>query len=250
MLFFHYFTTQNPAKHPITMFSIEHILFLIIFMSIITLGLSQLKKCNIKQIHYVEKILSSLLVTGELIYIIWAYYECPYPLYTEVLPLHLCSICFFLSAFAIFLDNIHLRKFIAINGLLGGVVAMIYPATIANAFPVISYRTIYFFISHSLIVFISIMQFKQINTLTIKDLRFNMIILSFFLALSIFTNYYLHTDYLFVGVPPTIGIIRIIYNFVGLWFYLPTAIILFSIVEALLIFIFNKVQKIIITHTY
>lgn len=246
MDFLHYYSIDNPSIQPFQMFSIHHLIFLFTVVLIIGLGLYSLKNCQKKKLYLIEKIIATSLIIGEQLYTIWIMFVCPYPIYTEILPLHLCSICFYLSAVAIFLDNEKLRKFIAVNGLFGGIIAMCYPANISGIFPTLSYRVIYFYISHTMIVFISLLQLKQITCLKIKDVRFHMTLISIFLTLAIFINYFLHTNYLFVGFPSTIGFIQIVYNIVGLWLYLPTAIVIFTMIEIILILILKKVQKVLI----
>lgn len=246
MEFLRYYSINNPSIQPFQMFSIYHLIFLFIVVLIIGFGLYSLKDCQKKKLHFIEKIIVTSLIIGEQLYTIWIMFVCPYPIYTEILPLHLCSICFYLSATAIFLDNEKLRKFIAVNGLFGGIIAMCYPTNISGIFPTFSYRVIYFYISHTIIVFISLLQLKQITCLKIKDVRFHMTLISIFLTLAMFTNYFLHTNYLFVGFPSTIGLIQMVYNVVGFWLYLPTTIIIFTMIETILIFILKKVQKTLI----
>ena len=140
MDFFGYYTIDDPAKHPFMMFSTTHLLFIILIICCIYLGLKISKDYPEEKIKKIEKIVSASLIFGEFIYYIWNIFKCPYPIFTEILPLHLCSICIWTSFLAFWLDNEKLRHFIAVNNMLGALIALCYPATVARS------------IKHSLIV--------------------------------------------------------------------------------------------------
>lgn len=47
------------------------------------------------------------------------------------------------------------------------------------------------------------------------------------------------TDYLFIGMPPALGFVRIIYEMVPLWLYLPVAVTALCLIETAAIVILN-----------
>ena len=98
MDFFGYYTIDDPAKHPFMMFSTTHLLFIILIICCIYLGLKVSKDYPEEKIKRIEKIVSASLIFGEFIYYIWNIFKCPYPIFTEILPLHLCSICIWTSS--------------------------------------------------------------------------------------------------------------------------------------------------------
>lgn len=245
MDFFGYYTIDNPAKHPFMMFSTTHLLFIILIICCLYLGLKVSKDYPEEKIKKIEKIVSASLIFGEFIYYIWNIFKCPYPIFTEILPLHLCSICIWTSFLAFWMDNEKLRHFIAVNNMLGALIALCYPATVASINQTFSYRVIYFFISHGTITFMGVMQLRQLKSLSFQDLKFNIPLLAFLTTIAMGVNYFLHSDYLFVGFPSSIPIIQMIYNFVGILFYLPVAILIFSILEILMLFILKNILQFI-----
>ncbi len=245
MDFFGYYTMESPAQKPFIMFSITHLLFLILILCCIFLGLKISKDYDEEKIKKFEKIVSLFLICCEFIYYIWNIFKCPYPIFTEILPLHLCSICIWTSFLAFWLDNEKLRHFIAVNNMLGALIALCYPATIASINQAFSYRVIYFFISHGTITFMGVMQLRQLKSLSFQDLKFNIPMLAFLTMIAMGVNYLLHSNYLFVGFPSSIPIIQIIYDFVGILFYLPVAILIFSILEILMLFILKNILQFI-----
>lgn len=90
-----------------------------------------------------------------------------------------------------------------------------------------------------------VMQLRQLKSLSFQDLKFNIPLLAFLTTIAMGVNYFLHSDYLFVGFPSSIPIIQMIYNFVGILFYLPVAILIFSILEILMLFILKNILQFI-----
>lgn len=223
--FFHYYTAENPCENAFLAFSIQHIFFLLLVALYVLVMVRSLKNCTAEGVHRREKLIITLFVLGEWFYYGWNILTSPNPPYMEIIPLHLCSICVYVSAVAIFLDNEKLRRFMAVVNTLGACIALVYPATVDAMFPVISYRVTYFFLAHGTILLLGILQIQRFGCLNILDMKFNAPLIAVFAALAFFTNLRLHTDYLFLGAPPTLGIVRAVYDVVGVRLLLPVAIV-------------------------
>ena len=200
-----------------------------------------LKNAAPEAVHRREKLIISLFVLGEWFYYGWNILTSPNPPYMEIIPLHLCSICVYVSAVAIFLDNEKLRRFMAVINTLGACIAMIYPATVDAMFPTISYRMTYFFLSHGTIFFLGIMQIRRFGYLNLGDMKFNALLLTIFTTLAFGVNMWLHTDYLFLGTPPTLGIIRLVYDAVGIRLFLPVSILMLAALGTMALLLINGV---------
>lgn len=239
--FFHYYTATNPCGNAFRAFSIQHIFYLLIVVLYIIVMVRSLKNAAPEAVHRREKLIISLFVLGEWFYYGWNILTSPNPPYMEIIPLHLCSICVYVLAVAIFLDNEKLRRFMAVINTLGACIAMIYPATVDAMFPTISYRVTYFFLSHGTILFLGIMQIRRFGYLNLGDMRFNALLLTIFATLAFGVNLWLHTDYLFLGTPPTLGIARAVYDLVGIRLFLPVSIVILMVLGTVALLLINGI---------
>ncbi len=239
--FFYFYTMEDAYAKPFPMFSIQHLLILILVGFCIYNGFRYMKGRTPEEIHAAEKRIITIFVLEEWFYYLWNILFCPNPPYTEIIPLHLCSTCIYISAIAIFLDKERLRRYMAVTNIIGALIALCYPATVGEMYPILSYRVIYFFISHGTILFLGILQIQRFGRLRYGDMKFNIAVLAVLATLAFCTNLLLHTDYMFIGVPPTIGIIGAIYQVVGIYLYLPVAILILGLLEMAVMGLINGI---------
>lgn len=239
MNFFQYYTEIKELKNPFLSFSGEYFfaLFLVLLCMIL---FSQFIQFTSKQtIRRIEKGFITYFLIEELCYTVWILIKGPHNPLIEVLPLHLCSICIYTSIMAMLFDNEKLRRFVAINNLFGGIIAICYPANVSGIYPLLSYRVINFYLLHSALIMVALLQLKQLRYLRLQDLKFNMVILAVLAAIAMMINSQLHTDYLFVGWPPKISIIHRIYEVVGSKLYYPVTILVLFILECIVLCFIN-----------
>ena len=62
-------------------------------------------------------------------------------------------------------------------------------------------------------------------------------------VLAFFVNLRFGTDYLFIGMPPTLSFVRIIYEMVPLWLYPVVAVIVLCLIETAAIALLNGLMS-------
>ena len=85
--------------------------------------------------------------------------------------------CFYYGCGSVF-DNEKPRRFAAVTDILAALIALAYPATVSGIFPNLSYRVCYFFFSHSMSLFMGILQLQRYKRLSFGDMKSNSIMLA------------------------------------------------------------------------
>lgn len=217
--FFTYYTDIKELHMPFETFGIYHILFLIIAFSSVFLLYKYYKNTSVERQNTFLKRLGCYFLIEEAIYALWLLWKCHNHLLIQLLPLELCSITVYINALAIFTKKESLRYFSCVVGLFAGSIAMLYPANIAGLYSAISYRTINFYMLHASFVLLSLIYVKEC-TFTLKAMLRNIFILCCLFTFAYFVNKTYGTQYMFVGSPPSIGVIRSIYEMSGPFFLL------------------------------
>lgn len=241
--FWTFYQGIDELTHPFGTFTLAHFIYLTITVLLICLILKHYKRCDIKNKITWQRAVAIFFLFEESFYYLWILFQCQENVFFEVLSLELCSICSILNITTLFHQNKQVRFFCACMGIIGGPIAMIYPATIANIYPVISYRTLNFFLSHGAYIVFSLMILEDKNLLNRKRLLNNMLICACILTFVYFFDLKFNTQYMFVGTPPEIPFIRLAYDIVGQTVFLPLAIFCFSALQFISYIIIKNIQR-------
>lgn len=126
--------------------------------------------------------------------------------------------------------------------MIGGVIAIAYPANVIDIYPIISYRLVNFYMLHGAFILFALMILYEKDLMSIPRLKKNILIVTCMFVSVFFFNLIFHTQYMFVGTPPTIPIIHMVYEICGKLMFLPVVIILVSLIQSLVYFMIRKIQ--------
>lgn len=241
--FWTFYQGIDELAHPFGTFKIEHLIYLSITILLIFFIMKYYKRCNVKNKISWQRGIATFFIIEETFYYSWVFFQCQENVLFEVLSLELCSICSIVNISTLFHQNKQVRFFSACMGIIGGPIAMIYPATIAGIYPILSYRTINFFLAHGAYIIFSFMLLDDQDLLKIKRLFKNMMICAGILIFVYFFDLKFNTQYMFVGTPPQIPMIRFVYEVVGQFVFLPVAILAFSALQAIAYFVIKFIQR-------
>lgn len=223
--------------------SISHFLYLFLAMISIYFIIRKYSKCTYANKIRWQRGMGYFFVVEEMMYYSWILIHCQENLIFEFISLELCSICSLVNISTLFHQNKQVRFFSACMGLLGGTLAMLYPINVANVYPFFSYRILSFFITHSAYIILALMFIQDYELIRVKRLLINMGICAGMIVTIYFINLAFDTHYMFVGTPPEIGIIRIVYDIVGNLAFLPVVLLVFSAIQALVYSILKWFQQ-------
>lgn len=241
--FWTFYQNIEIVEHPFRVFSLGHLAYVAFTAAAIYLLLRVYKKQDEQGKRKWENGLAAFIFLQEIFYYGWICVGCKTNLLFEVLHLELCTACVFFDASCLLHRNKQVRFFGAVMGIFGAPIAIAYPATVADIYPAFSYRIIGFYLSHGALVLFSLMLLSDRELLTKKRLLTNIGISAGMLVAVYFFNLKFGTQYMFVGTPPEIGIIRMVYDFVGSIAFLPTAVVVFSCYEGLMYLFVKKIQR-------
>lgn len=240
--FFTFYKNLETIPNPFQIFSLFHFGCLLLTAGTILFLFSKYKECDeqtrMKWQHRTGWFLFSL----EMLLYMWIWFNCGE--FLEVLHLELCTVCLFLDFSTNFHKSKQVRFFGAVIGFLGAPIALIYPATIADIYPQAAYIVLTFFLTHGTYILFALMFLDDPELLTQKRLINNLIIVACLLTAVYFFDKRFGTQYMFVGTPPQIPIIRMVYDFVGPVLFLPIAIIILDTYQCLIYCAVKKIQKI------
>lgn len=241
--FWSFYQNLETVPRPFRVFGASHLIYILLTIAVICLIFRAYKKQDGAGKRRMQRIIAAYLFIQEMFFYVWTYVGCQTDPLFEVLQLELCTACLFMDFSTLFHQNKQVRFFGALIGLIGGPIAMAYPATVADIYPAFSYRMINFFMTHGAYILFSLMLLNDSELLNSDRLKKNIGIMACVLTFVYFFDMRYGTQYMFVGTPPQIGIIRMIYDLVGKTAFLPTAIVIFSAVQALVYLGVRKLQK-------
>ena len=183
-------------------------------------------------------------IIEEVMYTSWLFLMCHEQVFKEVLPLELCSICAYVNAIAVFTQQKNLRFFSGVVGLIAGSVAMLYPANISGLYPTLSYRTINFYMLHASFIVFALIQLKDTTLLTYHNMKDNLILLVCLFTLAFLVNVFLKTQYMFVGTPPSIGFIAILFHMTGFVFFLPAILLIIGFLHFMVVYVLRRIYHV------
>lgn len=244
--FWGFYADFKRLEHPFRVFGIAHFLYITAFLLIIIMCFRKYKTCGAEGKRKWQRSFALYFFIQEMFFYLWTYVSCKVngipPLF-EVLQLELCTACLFMNFSTLFHDNKQVRFFGAVMGLIGGPIAILYPATVAEIYPIFCYRMLNFFMTHASYIFFSLMLLHDEELLNKNRLIRNLGIVACMFTAVYFFDLKFGTQYMFVGTPPSIGIVRMIYDIVGNFAFLPTVLVIFSTVEVIVYFGVKKLQN-------
>lgn len=241
--FWSFYQNIESVPHPFRVFSLAHVGYVLVTCAVIFWILKAYKKQNETGKQRWQRVLGAFLFVQEIFYYGWICVGCQTNLLFEVLHLELCTFCVFAGASVMFTRNAQVRFFAALMGLIGAPIAICYPVTVAEIYPAFSYRLIGFYLSHGALVLFALMMLSDRQLLTRKGMVNNLLIAAALLISVYFFNLGFGTQYMFVGTPPEIGIIRLVYDLVGQYAFLPVAVVIFSAYQVMMYFVAKKIQS-------
>lgn len=236
--FFKYYTEIETLQNPILTFSLGHALMLVLTMVCIWIFYKKYSSLDEKGQQTYMKRFAIYYLLEEGIYYTWLIMHCDQNLGLQLVPLELCTLCVYMNVLSVVTKWKTVRFFSMVTGMIAGSIAMIYPANITGIYPLLSYRTINFYMLHGSFVLFSLIQLKDQSLLNYYYLKRSYFIVCGMFSVAFIINVMLDTQYMFVGIPPEIGIIASVYQITGIMFFLP--------VVYLVIFIFQWVTFVLL----
>ena len=188
------------------LFSINHLLFTLMSLSIVTILFLLFYKKDLSTIKKSLKFFGIFIIAFEIIKILLNCFvfkiDNNLP---NIVPLYYCSlfIYFFIPTFfkneKIFNIGFTLLKY---YGFVPGLCFILYPITAVNYHPLFSFQSLHSLIFHSLMLFISLLLlYKDANPINKKEFfTYMFVTLSFCLIAYIF-NIFANTNYMFINYP-------------------------------------------------
>lgn len=238
--FFTFYTDIKDMAAPFTAFSLYHMLFLAIAGIMIAALFSFYRHQGAVKQRRMQMIMAVYFLVEELVYTTWLFLFCHDNVWHQILPLELCSLCVYMNALTVYLKKDTLRFFSGVVGLCAGLIAMLYPANISELYPVLSYRTINFYILHASFVLFALIQLQDRTLLQYHYMKKNFLIICGMFTTAFVINLNLHTQYMFVGVPPKISFIASLYHVTGVMMFLPAVLMALFLIQCIVVFLLRK----------
>lgn len=242
--FFTFYKDISSMDLPFTAFSFIHIAFVLVTFFIVAILYHNYNRLQENQKRRYLVGMAIFYIVEESLYTLWLLIMCHDDVLHQILPLELCSLCAYINALTVFVRKDYLRFFSGVIGLVAGLVAMLYPANISGLYPVLSYRTFNFYLLHGSFILFSLIQLKDIRLLQYCYLKKNYLIMCCMFTSAFVVNLMMHTQYMFVGTPPELGIIASIYQITGIVFFLPAVLIILGLLQFLILYILRKIFRV------
>lgn len=242
--FFTFYTDIKDMAVPFTAFSLYHMLFLALAILLIALLFSHYRHLDARKQRRMQVMMATYFLVEELLYTTWLFLFCHDQVWHQILPLELCSLCVYMNALTVYLKKDTLRFFSGVVGLCAGLIAMVYPANISELYPVLSYRTINFYILHAAFVLFALIQLQDRTLLQYHYMKKNFLIICGMFTTAFIINLNLHTQYMFVGIPPKISFIASLYHVTGIMMFLPAVLLALFLIQCAVVFILRRVYRV------
>lgn len=243
MNFFTFYTDIQELRFPFETFHFLHFVVLMLLFTIITLALRKYQRLDQAGQDRFQLYMAIYFFVEELIYSLWLIFQCHDGLWQELLPLQLCSICVYVSIASVLFKRTELRFFCGVVGTLAGLVAILYPANISGLYPAFSYRTINFFLLHGAFILFGLIQLQDESLLRYGNIKRCSCLLMVMFLVAFLVNLKFHTNYMFIGIPSTIGLIRMIYQMSGLVLFIPVIMLLLILIQYTVVFVCRSCLK-------
>jgi hypothetical integral membrane protein (TIGR02206 family) len=197
MNFFDYTSLEDEVFHGLTLF--ERFLPLLILSFIIFVIIKYAGNLKTQKFEpLIRYALGSLMLIGELSYMIWNYYHSQYGRvdFFSTLPFHLCSYAIWGLMFVTFTKSKKLYNTVFVFSVIG-VLALLVP-NLNHGFN--SFRYYQLYISHSLLYITLIYLYKVLDYYPRKsDLKKSFLVLQVIIVLSLIVNIVFNSEFLFIG---------------------------------------------------
>lgn len=239
--FFTFYENIKSLPQPFVVFSISHLIALVISGCVIWYLFHTYKKSSDQKKEIFLKGIACFFILEEIIYAIWLLINCHDQILLQILPLELCSVVVYVNIISIFIKKDCFRFFSAVIGLFAGSIAMLYPVNISEIYPVISYRVINFYLMHGAFVLYALILLRDRSLLAYKHLKKNTLFLCILFTIAFVVNYYMHSQYMFIGAPPKFAFALIVFRHTGFVLFLPSILIIVSLLQTLFLCILRRV---------
>lgn len=229
------------------MFSLPHIISLVIILIIIGIALYKCKNLEENNVIKITKIFAIILTILEIIKITYNLYY-GYNNLDNYFPLSFCSLFIYSLYLYSYGSNIFKKlgqNFIVGGAVFAGLAFLVFPTTSLTMHPIYHYLSIYSMIYHGAMVYIGLLIY--INNLYKFNIKNYIIYISyciFFMAIAIILNTIYNSNLMFLSMPFNIPIkmFDYLYNINNV-IYTISIIIVYLVVPYLLMFLTHKVVK-------
>lgn len=144
---------NQPHPHPFSLFGIQHIFLLMLLALALFFLLRWTKHAPAKTRRKLLWTAGILVPALELSHSIWLYLTGTTNL-IKLLPLHLCGLQSLFIPLSVFTPFTCFQDFVYATSLLGGIFGTVFPAGIADYYPMFSFQTIQTFLLHGLLIYV------------------------------------------------------------------------------------------------
>ncbi len=201
------------------LFSLEHFLILIFCLVVLIVAIDKTIKNKTNNPDKIIKIISIVVLLMEISKIVWGSVVGRYAAWYDYLPLWFCSLFIPISLLAAFskgrLKHIALT-FMFYGGIVGGTSYLFFPTTSIGRYPVFHFITFHSMFYHTIMIYMGffVIYHKLIKP-TLKDLRWYIIITTFFCLIALILNPFLDTNYMFLDNPSNNPVLNMLFNNTG-----------------------------------
>lgn len=251
------FKSASEVK-PCGMFSMQHLILLVITTACIITAIEQTKNMKKDQVKEVIKKATIFLWILEIIKIIFNIINYGVTAVNKYVPLYFCSLILYAGIFSGFCKGV-LKKvgdvFLSTGGIIAGIIFLISPLTSLTTYPAIHFISIHSFVLHGTMVYIGIlMLITKYVTIEKKDIIYYSAIIIAISAIAYIVNIVCDSNLMFISQNYPGTFIEIIYNVTGKLFpivmVLAQATLPFYIVYGIYSIVKNKKQINISNDTY
>lgn len=204
------------------LFSIDHLIYIIIAAVLISLLLYFTKKLSNETILKCIKVISILVLLLEILKIIWNLTLRIDVSYEDYVPLYLCSFFIYFSLIFSFTKvntkiNYISKLFLFYTGLSGGVAFILFPTTALLVFPLLHVLSFHSLIYHVLMVIVAVWMLRFLKP-DLKDFKpYSIVLLSIEIVL-IGINLIFDSNFMMLNKPFEIKILEVVYNLLPIVF--------------------------------
>lgn len=144
---------NHPHPHAFSLFGIQHIFLLLLLALALFFLLRWTKRASAQTRRKLLVTAGILVPILELSHSIWMYFTGTTSL-IKLLPLHLCGLQSLFIPLSIFTPFTCFKDFVYATSLLGGIFGTVFPAGIADYYPMFSFQTIQTFLLHGLLIYV------------------------------------------------------------------------------------------------
>ena len=199
------------------LFSLQHLFYLIIAITLIISTLLITKKQNNETILKYIKVISIAVLVLEILKIIWNLTLRLDVTYEDYVPLYLCSFFIYFSLIFSFTKkdskiNYISKLFLFYTGFAGGIAFVLFPTTALLVFPFLHVLSFHSLIYHVLMVIVSVWMLRFLKP-DFKDFKYYASVLFVIEVVLIIVNLILGSNFMMLNKPFEIFILEWIYSF-------------------------------------